>query len=215
MTRPPTAHAQASLAATLATIPDAARMLRPHPGSTERHATVIQDPGWLAEQIRLRGLIWGIGDRRTLATLWWYSAGSAARTALRRCPRMISAHSPPSCDPPSAPSSAGSSRTCRGHGRCGLSRRTRSPTDSCGRSTRRGSRSRAMSLATRVIAAAGAPMPPPRFVGRPLPPETDAEEAAEARLQRCSCCLLYRMPGQSPCGNCPRVTTSGRRSPAR
>jgi len=72
-----------------------------------------------------------------------------------------------------------------------------------------------MSLATRVIAAAGAPMPPPRFVGRPLPPETDAEEAAEARLQRCSCCLLYRMPGQSPCGNCPRVTTSGRRSPAR
>jgi len=142
MTRPPTAHAQASLAAALAAIPDAARMLRPHPGSTERHATVIQDPGWLAEQIRLRGLIWGIGDRRTLATLWWYSAGSAARTALRRCPRMISAHSPPSCAPPSAPSSAGSSRTCRGHGRCGLSRRTRSPTDSCGRSTRRGSRSR-------------------------------------------------------------------------
>jgi len=137
MTRPPTAHAQASLAAALAAIPDAARMLRPHPGSTERHATVIQDPGWLAEQIRLRGLIWGIGDRRTLATLWWYSAGSAARTALRRCPRMISAHSPPSCAPPSAPSSAGSSRTCRGHGRCGLSRRTRSPTDSCGRSTRR------------------------------------------------------------------------------
>ena len=51
MTRPPTAHAQASLAATLAAIPDTARMLRPRPGGSERHATVIQDPGWLAEQI--------------------------------------------------------------------------------------------------------------------------------------------------------------------
>ncbi|RIJ76536.1 (2Fe-2S)-binding protein [Nakamurella silvestris] len=36
--------------------------------------TMIQDPTWMAEQLRLRGEIWSISDVPVLATLWWYSA---------------------------------------------------------------------------------------------------------------------------------------------
>jgi len=69
-------RALTSLAGTLAAIPDSARILLTRPGDTELPATVIQDREWLAGQIRLRGQIWGIDDRRTLATLWWYSAST-------------------------------------------------------------------------------------------------------------------------------------------
>lgn len=72
-------RARESLLATLAAIPDSARYLLPRPGDTELPATVIEDPAWLAQQVRLRGEIWGIDDRRTLATLWWYSAGCPGR----------------------------------------------------------------------------------------------------------------------------------------
>jgi ferric iron reductase protein FhuF len=39
-------------------------------------ATAIEDPGWLSEQIRLRGERWNTDDPRVLATLWWYSASN-------------------------------------------------------------------------------------------------------------------------------------------
>ncbi len=45
-------------------------------GSTEVRATAILDDAWLQEQIRLRGLIWGIDDPFILGTLWWYSASN-------------------------------------------------------------------------------------------------------------------------------------------
>jgi hypothetical protein len=51
-----------SLVGTLTAIPDSARYLIPCPGDTELPATVIRDREWLAEQIRLRGEIWGIDD---------------------------------------------------------------------------------------------------------------------------------------------------------
>ena len=58
--------------------PDHAAVLRPGParGGTEIGARRITDPAWLAEQIRLRGLMWKIDDQRVLATLWWYSAST-------------------------------------------------------------------------------------------------------------------------------------------
>lgn len=59
---------------TLAAMPEAATaMLR---SSQETVVPAIQtlDSGWLAEQVRLRGVMWGTADRRVLGTLWWYSA---------------------------------------------------------------------------------------------------------------------------------------------
>ena len=56
--------------------PDHAAVLRADPGTTEISAARITDPGWLAEQIRLRGLTWKSDDQRVLATLWWYSAST-------------------------------------------------------------------------------------------------------------------------------------------
>jgi hypothetical protein len=60
--------------------PDDATVLRAEPGVAEVPATRIADPAWLAEQIRLRGLMCGSEDQRVLATLWWYSAGTVLVT---------------------------------------------------------------------------------------------------------------------------------------
>jgi ferric iron reductase protein FhuF len=56
--------------------PDDAAVLRAEPGTAEVPATRITDPAWLAEQIRLRSLMWKSEDQRVLATLWWYSAST-------------------------------------------------------------------------------------------------------------------------------------------
>ncbi|WP_019853893.1 (2Fe-2S)-binding protein [Actinopolyspora mortivallis] len=39
-------------------------------------ASLVEDPDWMAEQLRLRGRIWGTDDARVLATLWWFSTSS-------------------------------------------------------------------------------------------------------------------------------------------
>ncbi len=48
------------------------------PGPGERLVSLgrIDDPAWLAEQLRLRARIWSYEDERVLATLWWYSASA-------------------------------------------------------------------------------------------------------------------------------------------
>lgn len=45
-------------------------------GATEIRADAVLDRSWLDEQIRLRGVIWGIDDPFVLGTLWWYSASN-------------------------------------------------------------------------------------------------------------------------------------------
>lgn len=56
--------------------PDERHYLRLGPDASAVSATRILDDDWFDEQIRLRGLIWGIEDRFTLGTLWWYSASN-------------------------------------------------------------------------------------------------------------------------------------------
>lgn len=56
------------------------QFLMPRHGDQQIPARWITDPDWLLEQIRLRGQIWKIEDRRVLATLWWYSASTALVT---------------------------------------------------------------------------------------------------------------------------------------
>jgi ferric iron reductase protein FhuF len=59
---------------------DQRQFLRPRDGDQQVPASLITDPGWLSEQVRLRGEIWKIDDQRVLATLWWYSASTALLT---------------------------------------------------------------------------------------------------------------------------------------
>lgn len=56
--------------------PGDADLFRPDPATESIPATRIEDPLWLAEQIRLRGVIWGIESPKVLGTLWWYSASA-------------------------------------------------------------------------------------------------------------------------------------------
>ncbi|SDP95850.1 FhuF 2Fe-2S C-terminal domain-containing protein [Actinopolyspora xinjiangensis] len=39
-------------------------------------ASLIEDPDWMSEQLRLRGRIWNTDDARVLATLWWFSTST-------------------------------------------------------------------------------------------------------------------------------------------
>ena len=59
---------------------DHSGVLRAGPDASHLRATCVTDPSWLAEQIRLRGLIWRIDDQKVLATLWWYSASTVLVT---------------------------------------------------------------------------------------------------------------------------------------
>ncbi len=59
---------------------DRQQFLTPRDGDQKIPATLIADPEWLREQVRLRGEIWNIDDQRVLATLWWYSASTALVT---------------------------------------------------------------------------------------------------------------------------------------
>jgi len=224
--------APANLAATLAAIPDAARFLVPRPGDTELPATVIADPDWLAEQIRLRGQIWGIDDRRTLATLWWYSASTMLVTpgvlAIAAGGRYLSPrleHTVIHHQPSSRFSGSHATQTLPGDDLAAFAAELR-PTLAAvigmlgpyvprprplwaiasdaiaGRFAWAGNRTghpdQAAALATRIVTTIGGPMPRPRYV----------TQFAQCRIQRNSCCLLYRVPGESPCSDCPRVDRS-------
>lgn len=48
-------------------------------------------------------------------------------------------------------------------------------------------------------------------IGHPLPRTgyARADDSARAHTLRCSCCLLYLVPGQRPCTSCPRVRVTG------
>jgi ferric iron reductase protein FhuF len=235
-------RAQASLAVTLAAFPDAGRFLAARPGDSELPATVILDPGWLAEQVRLRGEIWGIGDQRTLGTLWWYSASTmlvrpgvlaAVTNGSWLSPRLE--HLVIHHRPDSRFSGAHGTELLPAGGLDAFAAGLRSTlatvigllgsyvprprplwaiaTDAIAgqflwAGQRTGAPERATAQAARLVAAIGAPMPPPRFT-REVPSwvAESGGAAAPLRLRRTSCCLLYRVPAQAPCGDCPRLIT--------
>lgn len=53
--------------------PDQRPLLVADPESVAVPATLITDPEWMAEQIRLGQHLWGTDDVLVLGTLWWYS----------------------------------------------------------------------------------------------------------------------------------------------
>lgn len=228
--------APASLAATLVAIPDVARFLVSRPGDTELPATVIGDPGWLAEQIRLRGLIWGIDDRRTLATLWWYSAsmwlvtpGVLAIATDGTCLSPRLEHTVLHHQPSSRFSGSHATQTMPANDLAIYAAELRSTlatvigllrpyvprprplwaiaADSiAGRFVWAGNHTgrpdQAATSATGIVTAIGSLMPRPRYLTQP----------AQWRIARNSCCLLYRVPAESPCNDCPRVVSNRHRA---
>jgi ferric iron reductase protein FhuF len=214
---------------TLDALPDSISLLLPRPGDAELTASVTLDPDWLAEQIRLRGEIWNIDDQRTLATLWWYSASNwlvmpsvLTLASTGRCLSPSLEHTVLHHRPDSRFSGAHSTEAMPSDDLEEYSRALRQTlatvieqlalyvprarplwaiaSDSIAdRFLWAGQRLRqpevTASLASRVIAAIGEPAPLPRFV-ESMPRST--------QLRRSSCCLLYRVPGQHACSNCPR-----------
>jgi ferric iron reductase protein FhuF len=189
-------------------------------------ATVIEDPAWLAEQVRLRGLIWGIEDRRVLAVLWWYSASSRlvepliaglVRTGTglsgrleeivlhhRPCSRFAGSH---------ATAVGGSDLDALGAQLAETCERTiaalepftgtrRRPLWAIGADAIAGRLLWAGREAVCVEAATALAAPLAQAIG-PRLPRPRYVEVPQRSVARVSCCLIYRVPGEPRCSDCP------------
>ncbi len=211
----------------------------PSAGATTVPATMIADPGWLREQVLLRGRSWPTTDRHVLATLWWFSAshhlvtptvttllltGTAASPALpdlvlHHCSdgTITGAHSTAvlgtDLDTVAAGLRAASELVIdivselTSHGvrplwalaADSLADRLLLVGEATGR------RAEARALAARLSAGIGAPMLLPRFID-----VMTVHGRSRCFVQRVSCCLLYRVPGQQLCTTCPRRSRADR-----
>ncbi|PRZ40486.1 FhuF-like iron-sulfur protein [Antricoccus suffuscus] len=203
-------------------------------GSTEIRATAVLDDAWLREQIRLRGLIWGIDDPFILGTLWWYSASNwlalpmiassfLTGTALSaRLDDVLLHHQGDSRIP-----GARSTRLAEGDGTAELADALGAAIDRVAAIAGKGER-RLWSVA--VDAIAGRYLWAGRATGRvteateaaqevvarlprslPVPRFTEVELAGvggnrlrETFVRRGSCCLLYQVDDKDKCSTCPR-----------
>jgi hypothetical protein len=206
--------------------------LRPAASDVQLAASRLTDRDWLAEQIRLRAQSWNTDDQHVLATLWWYSTSavllhpslvSLALTGHSFSPRLddLVLHQTPASRFRGAHSTA-----VLGGGLDHLAAELRTSlataidavaaftkgrpaplwaiaTDAiagrllwAGRST--GRLEHATALAADLAARIGPPLPRPRY--------TDIAVGADYRrlVYRNSCCLLYRVPTETMCSDCPR-----------
>lgn len=223
------------LARTIQRLPDAASVLVPHPGDASLPATVIRDPEWLAEQVRLRGLIWGIEDRRTLATLWWYSASTWLTGPAIAAHVATGTILDPSLDAmvlhhrPDSRFGGSRSRAVLAGGVPELAHALRSMiaevVTALGRYVARPAPLWAIAsdaIANRYLWAGrqlgdGQESPAGRTAARVVSaagPELPAPRFVDVPprqfLQRSSCCLLYRVPEKQACGSCPRRDAADR-----
>jgi ferric iron reductase protein FhuF len=209
---------------------DQRAVLRPIAGDTEIAATCIADPSWLAEQIRLRSLIWKIDDDRVLATLWWYSASTVLVTpSLASLVVSGTALSPRLHD--LVLHHASSSRLTGSHSTALLGGDVNDLGGELGAmlcaviaavADFTGGRQRALwAIATDAIAnrllwagqavgrvhdatALAAPLCTAIGLQLPRPGYLDLGQPARRFVRRTSCCLIYRVPGEALCTSCPR-----------
>jgi ferric iron reductase protein FhuF len=216
----------------LAGLPPGQRgVLRPAPGDSEVAATRITEPSWLAEQIRLRSLIWNIEDDRVLATLWWYSASTVLITpSLASLVVSGTALSPRLQDV--VLHHTASSRLTGSHATAVLGRELDAMLSAVIAAVAdfTGGRQRALwaiatdaianrllwageavgrvpdatALAVPLCAAIGPQLPRPRYL--------DVGQPARRFVRRTSCCLIYRVPGEGLCTSCPRRPPAERRT---
>ena len=205
-------------------VPGAAALgLLPPPGARAVPATVLADPEWTAELLAARAPRQGTGDRRVLATVWWYSASSVLLTpslaglvtgvplSARLADTSIFLFSGglPVAAVAAAPGNdlAGELRESLAAGIAAVAEAGRMrerplwaiATDSVANrllalGRALGDVPAATALAAPLGAAVGAPLPVPRYV--------DVDGARFTR--RASCCLLYRVPHEPMCTSCPR-----------
>jgi ferric iron reductase protein FhuF len=205
-------------------VPGAAALgLLPPPGALVVPATVLADPEWTAELLAARAPRQGTGDRRVLATVWWYSVSSVLLTpalaglvtgvplSARLADTSVSLLSGglPVAAVAAAPGNdlAGELRESLAAGIAAVAEAGRMrerplwaiATDSVANrllalGRALGDVPAATALAAPLAAAVGAPLPVPRYV--------DVDGARFTR--RASCCLLYRVPHEPMCTSCPR-----------
>ncbi|WP_448625734.1 (2Fe-2S)-binding protein [Geodermatophilus sp. URMC 64] len=210
-------------AAVAARLPGAAALgLVAPPGTTGLPATLLADAAWTAAVLDRRAVTQGIGDRRVLATVWWYSASSVLLTPplaglVTGCPLSArladtTLYTLSGGLPVAAVSSAAAREPADGlreslaaviaavaeAGRLRERPLWAIATDSLANRLLALGRAladvpSATALAAPLAERIGAPLPAPRYV-----------DVAGARFtRRASCCLLYRVPHEPMCTSCP------------
>ncbi|MGY1812697.1 (2Fe-2S)-binding protein [Blastococcus sp. SYSU D00820] len=214
-------------AAVAGRVPGAAALgLRVPPSAVVVPATSLADPGWTAQRLADLAVRYRTGDRRVLATVWWYSASAVLLTpplAGLVTGRPLSARLDDlslALLAGSTPVAAESAAPDRGDLAADL--RTTLAAVVAAVAEAGGTRERPLwaiatdSLANRLLAlgravgdvaaatavaaplaaAVGPPLPGPRYVDVGAPPVRFT--------RRASCCLLYRLPAEPMCTSCPR-----------
>jgi hypothetical protein len=201
------------------------------PGATALPAELLADPGWTAGRLAARAARARTGDRRVLATVWWYSASSVLLTPVLAglaTGRPLSARlagttlwelagglpvaatsSAPPGDVAAELREALAAVVTAVAAAGGVRERPlwAIATDSI--ANRLLALGRALgdveavtALAGPLAAAVGAPLPVPRYV----------DVRGTRFTRRASCCLLYRVPGEPLCTSCPRRPPAERRA---
>ncbi|WP_369130678.1 (2Fe-2S)-binding protein [Modestobacter roseus] len=214
-----------------ALLPGAAGLgLVPPPSADAVPATVLADPAWTGEVLTARAPRQGTGDRRVLATVWWYSASTVligpflaglvtgapvsarlADTTLHllagRTPVAATAGDPAVGGAPAGDLRASLAAVVAAVAAAGGLRERplwAIATDSIA------NRLLTLGRATGDVAAATALAGPlAAEIGAPLPAPRFADVArpgggAVRFTRRVSCCLLYRVPHEATCTACPR-----------
>jgi hypothetical protein len=216
-----TAQLQAAVAAR---VPGAAALgLLPPPSTVAVPAALLADADWTADRLTALGARYASGDRRVLATVWWYSASSVLltpalaglATGLPLSARLAdtSVALLGSGTPIAATSSAAGGDTAAelreslagvvdavaAAGGVRARPLWAVATDSLANrllalGRALGEERRVTALAAPLAAAVGPPLPAPRYV----------DVAGVRFTRRVSCCLLYRLPPEPLCTSCPR-----------
>ena len=208
-----------------ARLPGAAALgLLAPPAAAVVPARQLADPAWTAQVLTARAARARTGDRRVLATVWWYSLSSVLLTPLlaglltgvRLSARLADTelHLLAGGVPVAATSRGGGGDDVGAELRASLaavvaavaeagSMRERPlwaiATDSLA------NRLLALGRATGDVAAATALAGPlATAVGPPLPAPRYVDVGGVRFTRRASCCLLYRVPHEPLCTSCPR-----------
>jgi ferric iron reductase protein FhuF len=211
-------------AAVAGRVPGAAALgLLSPPSADVVPATLLADASWTAELLAARAPRQGTGDRRVLATVWWYSASTVLLTPalaglvtgvplsgrlLDTTVSMLAGGLPVAAVSSASAGDLGAElRESLGAVVAAVAEAGRMrerplwaiATDSIANRLLALGRAlddvpRATGLAAPLAAAIGPSLPEPRYV-----------DVAGARFtRRASCCLLYRVPYEPTCTSCPR-----------
>jgi ferric iron reductase protein FhuF len=207
-----------------ARVPGAAALgLVPPPSAQVVPATLLADPGWTAELLVARAPRQGTGDRRVLATVWWYSASTVLLTpslaglvaGVPLSARLEdTAISLLSGGLPVAAVAGARSLDLAGELRASLAAVIAGIAEAGQMRERPLWAIATDSVANRLLAlgralgdvpgATALAAPLATAVGVPLPVPRYADVAGARFTRRASCCLLYRVPHEPMCTSCPR-----------